>query len=400
MPIPTSTIRTLNVTSFPAPAKFGVVATGCDLNDLGDAAFKELEELVYTHRVVVLKGQKDLLPASQQALGIRFDPETPAELGHMDQIRGVDTILGKAKTEQKPTLPGGWLVNINGSGDFEAGHKGIDHPFTLQGLGHRGFHRDELSQDEIDAGHVRFQRWHIDAPFYKNWPARVTMLWAHTMPSGEDVTVHWDDGSDLQMKAPPGRTAFVDCVALYNSLTPRQKSWVDNSLVEYAPSPYQWLTGAKAMGNGLAMFTEGKEKGLENLKDADPAFAQTIPLVWLNPVTGEKALQVHAIIAYKIHYRENPEDAFKIIEDLGTVRKILDDLQRPFFKPENVVFPPAEEGDMILFYNRGVRHSAVEFPASRGPRLLHQLQLVGSDPPFAPAPIEGLPYRIPVVATA
>lgn len=41
----------------------------------------------------------------------------------------------------------------------------------------------------------------------------------------------------------------------------------------------QWLTGAKAMGNGLAMFTEGKEKGLSSLVNADPSHAQTIPLV-------------------------------------------------------------------------------------------------------------------------
>ncbi|KAL8280631.1 hypothetical protein RQP46_006954 [Phenoliferia psychrophenolica] len=323
MPISTSTIHTLTVNPLPSPAKFGVEVSGCDLNNLGEDQFKELEELIYTHRVVVLKGQKDLLPASQQALGIRFDPETPAELGHMEDVRGVDTALGKAKLEPKPTLPGGWLININGSGSFEAGHLDIDHPFKLEGLGHRGFHRDELPRDETDAGFVRFQRWHIDAPFYKNWPARITQIWAHTMPSGDDVTVRWDDGSNLSVKSRPGRTAFIDCVALYNSLTSEQKAWVDNSLIEYAPN--QWLTGAKAMGNGLAMFTEGKEKGTDNLVNADPAFAQTIPLVWLNPVTGEKALQAHAIIAYKLHHRSSPDSAFKVIDDLGTVRKMLDE---------------------------------------------------------------------------
>lgn len=117
------------------------------------------------------------------------------------------------------------------------------------------------------------------------------------MPSGDDVTVRWDDGSDLTVRSRPGRTAFIDCVALYASLSSEQKAWVDNSLIEYAPSPCkvifpayfpilltghpqdQWLTGAKAMGNGLAMFTEGKEKGIDNLVNADASLAQTIPLV-------------------------------------------------------------------------------------------------------------------------
>jgi hypothetical protein len=89
------------------------------------------------------------------------------------------------------------------------------------------------------------------------------------------------------------------------------------------------------------MFDEGKEHHPE---DADPAFAQTIPLVWTNPVTGERALQVHAIIVYQIHYRENPTDEFKIIDDLKTVRQMLDDIQRPFITPENVLFAPTEEG--------------------------------------------------------
>lgn len=193
------------------------------------------------------------------------------------------------------------------------------------------------------------------------------------MPSGDDVNVRWDDGSNFTVASRPGRTAFIDCVALYNALTPKQKSWVDNSLVEYPASPCEqafchlyrvastslkqplisfpifsldeWMTGAKAMGNGLAMLSEGKEK---SFTDADPAFAQKIPLVcfaqpgeflaplmlhlifrgrqvWLNPVTGEKALQVHAIIAYKIHYKESVDGPVTILDDLVTVRQMLDE---------------------------------------------------------------------------
>lgn len=88
----------------------------------------------------------------------------------MEDVAGVDTVLGKARTERKPTLPGAWLVNLNGSGTFEAGHLGIDHPFTLTGLGHRGFHRDELPQEEVDAGFVRFQVSSSHVPSARNDP--------------------------------------------------------------------------------------------------------------------------------------------------------------------------------------------------------------------------------------
>lgn len=55
---------------------------------------------------------------------------------------------------------------------------------------------------------------------------------------------------------------------------------------------------------------------------------------------------------------------------------------------------------MVFFYNRGVRHSAVEFAASRGDRLMHQLQMISAkdDPPFAPAPVEGQQYYLDVRA--
>lgn len=165
------------------------------------------------------------------------------------------------------------------------------------------------------------------------------------------------------------------------------------------------------------MFSEGKEAGDAAVADEDPAGAQTIPLVWVNPVTGEKAFQVHLIVA-AIHYRESPDEEFKIIDDIVEVRRMIDEIQLPWLKPENILVGDAEDGgrsfvvceafpptdtdqggcdaDMIFFYNRGVRHSAVEFASNRGDRLLHQLQMIAAkdDPPFAPARIEGQPYYL------
>lgn len=41
--------------------------------------------------------------------------------------------------------------------------------------------RRRIALSQTEAGFTRFQRWHIDNPFYKNWPARVTTIWAHTV---------------------------------------------------------------------------------------------------------------------------------------------------------------------------------------------------------------------------
>ncbi|GAA6010647.1 hypothetical protein JCM10207_007783 [Rhodosporidiobolus poonsookiae] len=395
MPVPTHTLKKLTLKPYEGVHGFGAEASGIDLNTMDEGEFRELQNAVYTHKVVVLKGQKGLLPETQQRLGVLFDPSTPAQLGHMEAVRKVNSIFGAGVMEAKPTMPKGHLVNLNGSGSFKAGHYGVERDFTLTALDSRGFHKHELTEEEVNNGHVRFQRWHIDWPARRGEnPAPVTTIWAHTLPSAEPIDVHWDDGSNQKKQTRPGQTAFIDCSAMYAALTPEQRAWVDNSKVEYPPSPYQWLRGAKADGLGLRMFDEGNETPLEDCADSDPANALVCPLVWINPITGARSLQVHAIIAWKIHFRTSPDEEYKVIDDLPTVRKMLDELQRPFIKPDNVFFAPTEEGDLLLFYNRGVRHSAVEFPASRGPRLLHQLQLIASDEPWAPKPVPGQPYYL------
>jgi xanthine dioxygenase len=47
-------------------------------------------------------------------------------------------------------------------------------------------------------------------------------------------------------------------------------------------------------------------------------------------------------------------------------------MQRPFLTPENIVFSPYEEGDLAIWLNRSCRHTAMEYPKSYGPRIMHQ----------------------------
>ena len=55
-------------------------------------------------------------------------------------------------------MPGGHLINLNGSGSFKAGHYGVSKDFVLTALSSKGFHRDELTPEQVESGHVRFQR--------------------------------------------------------------------------------------------------------------------------------------------------------------------------------------------------------------------------------------------------
>lgn len=158
-----------------------------DLNRLEDADFKRIEDALYRHKLLVIRGQKELTPESQYAFNMRFDPESPGHHGH----GGAKEVM-KAKvqgrtnvTQGQPSLPCvGGQIRIVGKGTVPAGHYGTDASISLGRRGaNKSWHIEPLSSDELATGHTRFDRFHIDAQLYPrdNYLARVTTIWAHTV---------------------------------------------------------------------------------------------------------------------------------------------------------------------------------------------------------------------------
>lgn len=81
----------------------------------------------------------------------------------------------------------------------------------------------------------------------------------------------------------------------------------------------QWNGASKGNSNGLGTYSEGKEMAIEDLPDwtaheikselgvtwgrrrcvlaeADLSSFIAYPMVWTNPKTGEKSLQVHSVV--------------------------------------------------------------------------------------------------------
>jgi len=55
---------------------FGASVEGLDINNISDAEVEELKKTVWRHKVVVIKGQKDMLPIKQWELVVRSDVST------------------------------------------------------------------------------------------------------------------------------------------------------------------------------------------------------------------------------------------------------------------------------------------------------------------------------------
>jgi alpha-ketoglutarate-dependent taurine dioxygenase len=359
----------------PAPGSsvdFGAEVDACDLSQLSELDFSALSNAVLTHHVVVVRGQGSLTPQHQYELTRRFDP-TVQTYGH-----GHDKeLLRKSVLVQDLiSLPGVPQVQLIGNGPVQD-HEGVPEAM-LRHPSHQTFHRQPLTEAQEAADFTRFYRWHLDAALYKLHPPKVTTLLALEVPENRPQTVLYDDGTGDTLSVPLGTTAFVSGARAFRDLTPEQQAFALRTQVRYAPHPYVWIKNARANSTGLGLVSEGKELEPDALPAFKPEEIVTLPLVWVNPLTREPALQAHACCVQALIIDGTP------LTDLAECRQILYDLMRPGIAPAKVYAHPWQAGDLVIFNNRGVWHSVVGALKPSDHRVYHQCNLASSEPPLGP----------------
>lgn len=306
---------------------FGATVHGIDLNKLSDSDFDVIYEALHKHKLLVFKGQPEmLLPTKQYELTRRFDPdETTGGFAHgvdpfLTSHNGVD-IFG---LPNRPAIPVQPQVHILGRGEVPENHYQFPPRFKVKGIDHRYFHLPpHLTEEEREGGKSRFYQWHFDAALYNIPPPRVGCLLAVRTPKGPDVKVEWSDGTGTEMSIAPGATAMVAGSRALELLSPELKDIVYNSKIEYAPHCFEWMSTAHSTRLGHTIETEGLEKPLNKLKPWTQDKVCTYPMVWENPVTGEHSLQVHGQGAFKLFLKSSPEGKETVISDLAEVRAFL-----------------------------------------------------------------------------
>ncbi|KAI1854984.1 hypothetical protein JX265_012339 [Neoarthrinium moseri] len=364
---------------------FGAEVYGIDLNNFTDADFNFIHDALHRHKLLVFKEQPQMLkPQQQYRLTASFDPdEKTGGFAHgkdpwLTSHNGVD-IYGIPK---RPAIPVQPQVHILGRGHLPEGHYGFPPGFQVQGINHEEFHLPpHIHVDERERGASRFYQWHFDGSLYNIPPPRVGCLLAVRTPKGPDVTVRWDDGTGTEMTMAPGATAMVAGSRALALLDNDTRNLVMNSRIEYAPHAFVWMSTAHSTRLGHLLETEGLEKSLDQLPAWEQSKICIYPMVWTNPVTGEKSLQVHGQGAFKLYLKDAPNGEERIVDDLKEVRAFMHKLMRPALSPENIYAHPHEEQDVILWYNRALWHSITEFPKSYGERIMHQCNVAASDHP-------------------
>ncbi|KAF6823238.1 alpha-ketoglutarate dependent xanthine dioxygenase [Colletotrichum plurivorum] len=366
--------------------RFGARITGLDVNDISDEDLLDLKRAVWKHKLVIIKGQHNLEPIKQWELVTRLDPDAGPQnpdLFMKDFHPHGDGIL---KARGVTGVPSAENVHVIGKGYQGPDHYGLK-DLTLDKSFSYENHHPPLSPEDLEGGHTRFQGWHFDAPLYSRDPPWFTAFRVLRLPKGPDVTIAWDDGSGRSMRSAPGLTPFFCCSQLYEELlTDEERRVADHSWVEYAPLPYEWNRGCKVFPTGLGLVSQGKELQEEELKAIGPEQEKIkrYPMVWVNPETGRKSFQVQANAARKLLIRLNPDDEPKVIDDLAEVRRFLLDIQMRILKPEYILIPPEEEGDLLLWDNCATMHTRVDYPAQYGPKACHQAGTNASKGPIGP----------------
>ncbi len=137
------------------------------------------------------------------------------------------------------------------------------------------------------------------------------------------MTLQWGDGSGDELKAKPGSTAFVAGSRALELLDQKTRDIVLNSRIEYAPHAFKWIFPAKPTFLGHSLETEGKEVPLDKLPPWTKDKVCIYPMVWTNPKTGEKSLQVHGQTALKLYLKSSPDGEEEVIDNLKDIRAFL-----------------------------------------------------------------------------
>ncbi|KAI8310480.1 putative dioxygenase [Colletotrichum sp. SAR11_59] len=354
---------------------FGAVVSNVDIENLTDADFDAIRDALFKHQVLVFKNQSHVSPKAQYEITQRFDPDAGASYGHAKTIDAKRSILHP----DLKTIPHQPQVQVIGNGFVEK-YEGLKN-IQLRHPHHRTFHATTIpAEDDLDF--TRFYRWHIDAALYGLAPPVATTLLAVRVPGGRKQTLRYDDGTGEEMTVPLGTTAFVSGYAMYDNLSPEDQEFVRTTKVEYAPHPYVWMSSAKSRSDGLGLVSEDKEVPLADLPPIEEDKIQILPMCWRNPVTGRLALQVHPSAVRKLHLKDG-----SVVENLAEVRETVHRLQRPGIAPKNVYAHDWEQGDFVVFHNRGVIHSVVGAFAETEVRLFRQCNIAASKLPEGPVEV-------------
>ncbi|OQD85085.1 hypothetical protein PENANT_c011G06737 [Penicillium antarcticum] len=361
-----------------------------DLDRLTESDREVLQEALFRNQVIVIRGQKGIDPTALPKLAKVFDPNaSDIHSAGEKAVRDPKNILSAYKAGRIPRAP---QVGIIGSGRFQ-NYEGLDELEVVH-LDHTLFHEKPLTQEELDDGYTRPYRWHMDTPFYERLPGEVTILHSIRIPNVPDQKIKFPDGKEKNIGA--GATAFFSGARAFALLTPEEQEFALNTTITYAPQAYEYIRQCKASDDGLTIPTMGKEVPVEKLSEWAWDKVAEHPMVWRSPMNPDRPfLQVHGCCVYKLTTRNPTTGDVTVMDDVEKVRKVVYNMQKKIYAAENIYAHRWQEGDVVIFHNRGVMHSITGQLAKYKEeedrkRMLWQCTMTSTTPPMSFRGYEGV----------
>ena len=333
---------------------------------------EQIRRALHEHELLVFRDQGHLTP--RQEVSFYRAVDTHATTVWRDQTNNPWELFkveqgNQAGTHQIPDEPG---VLVLGEGRID--HHGLK--VTLGGG--RAAYGDSGSQ-VLGGGSLQ---WHIDGAFYTHDPCLYTQMRCVEAPASQGHWAHYEDGTGAKIWCESGSTAFVSGRTAFGKLSERDQLRASNMRVHYQSHPFRAAYHLANSSNGLRVVDTAAEEAYSRGEDlpgepvADP-YAKVYPLVWTCPTVGEKALMAHPRCVHHVEETQaDGEIAFGLVES----RMILERLMRPGIEPGNVYVHAWEPGDLVIWHNHSMWHTATGGLAATDRRIQHLTAYDGAQP--------------------
>jgi len=358
---------------------FGARVTDYDCAVLDTAAADELRLALHHHQLLIFPGQQQLTP--QQEVAFYRSIDLQGESVWRDQSNNPWEVFkvaqgNKAGTYQIPAEPG---VLVLGKGDID--HYGLK--VTLGG--ERGAYGKDQGSQVLGGGALQ---WHIDGTFYAHAPCHYTQMRCIEAPLGSGHWLAYEDHSEDRLWCAAGSTAFASGRLAFDMLPAAAQQRSLQMQVHYASHPFEASYELGNSANGLRLVDPAAEQryalgdDIQTAAIDDPA-AQIYPLVWTCPVTALQALmpQPRCMHALEQH-SESGNRLLGVIES----RHLVEAWMRPAIAPELVYVHAWQPGDLVIWHNRSVWHSATGKLSHEDRRVMHLTAFNGNGAPTCSVP--------------
>ena len=200
-----------------------------------------------------------------------------------------------------------------------------------------------VSRDGMTASFSRgVEQWHADSS-YREVPSDASLFYGEIVPEAG------------------GDTWFADATAAYRTLDPAVRRRID---------------GLYAVHSLETLRQWGQRHNPKRAQDIDAQAARfppvRQPLVRTHPATGSKSLYVCPAVISHIEGLEPDESV-----------ALIDTLIRHVTQPRFVYCHRWRQGDLVMWDNRAVLHTASLFDHTRYQRLMHRTTIAGGAPALA-----------------